>query len=61
MRKNKPAPPSKQDAERDLHADGKLAEALRIFGERSGILAQGSGKIGTEEMEDRGDAEEQRG
>ena len=49
------------DAEGNLRADGDLAEALRTFGGGAGILAQRLGKIGTQEVEDRRDAEEQAG
>ena len=48
-----------QDAECNLRADGKFAEALRIAGEGSGILPHGSGEIGADEMKDRSDAEKQ--
>ena len=50
-----------QNAERDLHADSDLAEALRALGRGACVLAQCLGQVGAQEVKDGRDAEQQAG
>ncbi len=61
MRRNRPAPPSSRTLSAICTPTASLRKRCESFGERAGVLAQRTGEIGAEEMEDRRDAEEQRG